>query len=230
MAKFTCISDLHGKLPDISPTDFLLIAGDICPVYDHDINFQRQWMGGMFLPWLKKQPAKYKIFVFGNHDFVGEELDIDEMNRQFNHPMLTSPHNIFCLQDSLVEIEGYKIWGTPWQLEFYQWAFNLKEHQLGLKYNLIPADTDIIVSPGPPYGFGDMVPTRRPMDDRWPGSEHVGSPSLTEKIKEIQPKLVVYGHIHSSYGKYQLENSILVNASYVDESYKPKNKPIEVEL
>lgn len=125
----------------------------------------------------------------------------------------------------------------PWQRRFFDWAFNLDEPQLAEKYAMIPADTDVIISHGPPKGYGDSVMPRVFQEEGWPKLIQVGSPSLTQKIEEIKPKLVVYGHIHQGYGSYTYYHfftegkpvSKLINASYVDETYKHTDKhPIQV--
>ena len=52
------VSDLHGQLPDIPKCDLLLIAGDVCPVTNHSLDFQEHWLDTEFRWWLKKIPAK----------------------------------------------------------------------------------------------------------------------------------------------------------------------------
>jgi Icc-related predicted phosphoesterase len=42
--------------------------------------------------------------------------------------------------------------------------------------------------------------------------------------------LVVAGHIHSGYGRYQIGETIFVNAAFVNEQYIPSHEPIVVEL
>ena len=125
------------------------------------------------------------------------------------------------LQDNRITWKGFNFWGSPWQPRFWDWAFNADEPFLKHKWSLIPDDTDILILHGPPHGYGDFSPY---------GEEHTGSPSLTKRIVEINPKLVVAGHIHSAYGIYRLGDTIIVNASHVDEQYVPKNDPIIIEL
>lgn len=211
--KITALSDLHGHLPKITDdTDLVLIGGDICihgkPLY------QLNWLRDHFKPWLES--IKAPVFgVAGNHDwpFYGKEYPaIKDGVQKLNLPWT-------YLEDSGAEFQGLKIWGTPWQREFYDWAFNLKAEELPAKWELIPQDTDILICHGPPYGFGDYVIRNQ---------EHVGCPALLKKIEEIKPKLVVFGHIHQSYGKYKIPsiNTLLANCSVVDENYKLVNKPI----
>ena len=53
---------------------------------------------------------------------VSEEPSVDEIKAELT--------NCIYLQDSLVEIYGLKIYGTPWQPEFCNWAFNLPRGQV----------------------------------------------------------------------------------------------------
>lgn len=211
--KIVAISDLHGYLPQTPECDILLVAGDFCPVSDHHLLFQQHWLDTNFRWWLKEQPAKHIVGVAGNHDLIFQE----------------KPHWIpyklpwTYLEDSGIEIKGLKIWGSPWQRVFFDWAFNLTEEELAKKWDLIPLDSNIVVLHGPVYNYGDGAPRRIRKEDeeKWPEVEHVGSPSLLERLKLVKPKLAVYGHIHGGFGKWQIDNTILANVSYVDEAYKP---------
>ena len=122
------------------------------------------------------------------------------------------------MQDSGIEWEGLKIWGTPWQPWFMDWAFNLREPELKKKWELIPADTDILVLHGPPHGLGDAV-----LEDH--GVYHTGSPSLLERIKIIEPKLAVFGHIHEGRGQWQISSTVLANVTILNERYQHVYEP-----
>lgn len=208
------ISDLHGNLPDIETCDLLLIAGDICPATDHHTDFQAWWLSTTFKWWLEKLPAKKIIGVAGNHDYIFQ-----------NKPSAVPKLPWTYLQDSATEFEGLKIWGTPWQPYFFDWAFNLYEPQLCEKWALIPNDTDIIVVHGPPYGYGDKAPRIGGK-----GYELTGSPGLLEKIKEVKPKLCVFGHIHEGRGKWELDDTILANVTILNGNYKMVHEPMVFNL
>ncbi len=93
-----------------------------------------------------------------------------------------------------------------------------------LKYELIPEDTDILITHGPPYGTMDVV-----RNFHTGKAENVGSTILagtTNTLKSL--KLHVFGHIHEGFGKSK--DGKMVNASYVNEEYLPVNKPIRIEL
>ena len=131
------------------------------------------------------------------------------------------------LQDAGVELFGIKLWGTPWQPWFHDWAFNAPRRDgeafLASKFELIPDDTDIVVCHGPPRGLGDHSGSAD-------GQPHVGSTALTETLERIQPRLMVCGHIHSGYGRYRLGPTEVINAALVDNSYRPVNGPVMVQL
>lgn len=45
--KIVATSDFHGVLPpveSIPECDVLVIAGDVCPLRDHGVEFQRSWL------------------------------------------------------------------------------------------------------------------------------------------------------------------------------------------
>ena len=206
--KICCLSDLHGYLPNVPECDLLILAGDYCP--SSKITKQFFWLKTEFADWLNKIPESTQVIgVAGNHDWIFER-----------NPDLVPKMNWTYLQDNGTEWSGLKIWGSPWQPRFWDWAFNADEDFMEKKWEMIPNDIDILILHGPPQGYGDLTIH----------GEHTGSPSLTKKIEEIKPKLVVAGHIHHSYGQYHIGETICVNASYVDESYIPKNKPIIIEL
>mgnify|MGYP002477983239 CR=1 FL=1 len=64
-------------------------------------------------------------------------------------------------------VEGLKIYGSPWQPEFYDCAFNLPRNgeQLEEKWNAIDVDTDILITHGPAYGECDWVVPRKNMEE-----------------------------------------------------------------
>jgi Icc-related predicted phosphoesterase len=94
---------------------------------------------------------------------------------------------------------------------------------LAERWALIPQDTQILVTHGPPYGILDEVPR----------GEKVGCQDLLDKVVELgqkQLKLHVFGHIHYSYGSYYMGAVQYVNAAVCNESYRPVNPPIVVEI
>ena len=117
----------------------------------------------------------------------------------------------------LIRISGLKFYGSPWQPEFCDWAFNLPYGgPLKEKWERIPDDTgerenvaaeartsyvttprvhcvnelvytDVLITHGPPHLFGDWTEF----------GGRVGCPELANEIKtRIRPKVHVFGHIH----------------------------------
>jgi predicted phosphohydrolase len=214
--RLVALSDLHGMLPETLPVcDLLLLAGDLCPVEDHHVAYQAQWLDRDFRAWLQRVPARKVIGVAGNHDFIFERA-----------PQLV-PQDLpwTYLQDSGVTFEGLKIWGTPWQPWFYNWAFNGQPDELRAIWAKIPAGTDVLVVHGPPYGYGDGVPERRSGLIR-----HTGCPHLLARIQELRPRLVVFGHIHEGRGAWQLGPTTLANVTRVDVAYQPIHPPWTFDL
>lgn len=226
MTKIVAISDTHmqHKGMNIPECDILIHAGDFCSSgtsgeYDK------------FIKWFSSQTtAKHKIFIAGNHDHW--------MQRAWE---LKVPSNVIYLRDSGIEIEGLKIYGTPWTNYFCGWAFNGLDHNpgpknnypggpgekampnedmplLASKYGLIPNDLDILISHGPPYGI---------LDENGIG-QSCGSHSLLDKIIQCKPKHVIFGHIHPSRGwsEKTKENIQFWNVCSVDEDYKVRYKNI----
>jgi len=215
MTTIVCIADLHEHLVDIPACELLLIAGDVSFAFKGDLHAKQAFLSGDFKDWLEQVPAEEIVLVAGNHDQSIEAFGL--------------PDGLRChyLQDEGIELFGLKLWGTPWQPWFYDWAFNAPrrggEFFLASKFDLVPADTDILVAHGPPRGYGDR--TVRPG-----GHVHVGSTAMTETLERVQPRLMVCGHIHPAYGSYRLGYTEIINASLVDDEYRPVNPVVQVHV
>lgn len=170
-----------------------------------------------FLKWFNELPIKNKILIAGNHDFWFEEASNTEVK-----DTLSYFDSIIYLNDSGVEIDSIKFWGSPVQPWFYDWAFNKAGETIKPHWDMIPSDTNVLVTHGPIKGFLDMT-----MD-----GESVGCSYLRDRVAELSElKLHVCGHIHSAYGMFETGNGIkLVNASLLNDSYIMVNPPIVINL
>lgn len=212
MTRLVCISDTHNLHRNIvvPDGDVLIHAGD-ATVRGTESEVED------FLRWFSRLPHQHKIFVAGNHDWLYED------NNRFAR-LLTASFNIEYLQDSSIEIKNLKIYGSPWQPRFFDWAFNLNRGaELAEKWRLIPDDTDVLITHGPPHGILDEVPR-----SIW--TENTGCEELRARVKKICPKLHVFGHIHCGYGQIESSGVKFVNASICDEEYHPTNVPVVVDL
>lgn len=214
----TAVSDLHGHYPSLEGGDLLIVAGDLTATHTID-EFQQ------FLTWFRQQKYTKKILVGGNHDtFLDEGIPLslcDQIEECCEY-----------LLDKSTEFNGLKIYGSPWTKTFpginpYCKAFTVDtDEELAEKWALIPNDVDILITHSPPNGILDGV-----MRDSGT-SEYCGSISLrNEVIQRIKSQLHIFGHIHE-WGGHQIDliATKFINCSYVNQYYKPVNKPVRVVL
>lgn len=213
--RIVCISDTHNcnEQVNVPEGDLLIHSGDatITGTTEEIRNFNR-WFAGL--------PHKNKIFVAGNHDWLFEQ-------EPGSARRLLDP-SIIYLQDSTVMIDGFHIYGSPWQPRFFDWAFNLNRgYELAEKWKLIPEDVDILITHGPPFRILDEVPRQ------W-GNENTGCEELRKRVEQIavhgRLKLHIFGHIHCGYGTLEQQGVTFVNASTCDEQYSPTQPPIVIDL
>jgi Icc-related predicted phosphoesterase len=209
----TCISDTHGDhklLPDIKG-DILIHAGDLTG-YGRlsEIKKLDKWFGTL--------DFKHIICVAGNHDTELQGLPMEIKQELFK--------NAHYLEDTSIELDGIKIYGSPFTPIFMNWAFMANEETLKNKWDRIPIDTDIVVTHGPMYGVLDFI------DNGYNPDPHVGSKSLLGRIMEISPKYHICGHIHDARGiktimnMAQTKETHCVNCSVLDDTYIMKYEPI----
>jgi predicted phosphodiesterase len=212
-----CISDTHASHHEVivPECDLLIHAGDLTA--DAGRAALRD-----FVRWFEKQPAKHKVFIAGNHDWAFEKWpDLAKLLVKEEGP------SCIYLQDSGVEIEGFKIWGSPVTPRFYDWAFNRdRGADIQRHWDLIPKDTNILITHGPPFGILDKVRER--------GRPSQGCANLADTIKTLPNlKLHCFGHLHLNYDGFECRNgTMFVNASQVNENYIIATKPkiINIEL
>lgn len=209
--KIACLSDLHGQLPKVPDCDLVLISGDIAPFLS--TADQITWLDTEFRYWLDEISPPV-VAIAGNHD---EAFQF----RSESIPKLPWHY----LQDSEITIKGLRIWGSPWSLTYGNFAFMQDEDFLNEVYSKIPEGIDIILSHTPPFGYLDYVYVTKDEEDKWFTKKHCGSHSLLQHIKRVNPKLVVFGHIHPGAGISQLDNTTLINAALVNDSIEICREP-----
>jgi len=86
---------------------------------------------------------------------------------------------------------------------------------------MIPNNTDILVTHGPPLGI---------LDQSYPHkyTDHLGCEELLEAVSRVKPKINIFGHIHGGAGYWYNDGTHFVNASVLNEAYKPNNIPVTV--
>jgi len=182
------ISDTHtyqGQLIIPEGIDLAIHSGDATNYRDPIRNESEMWA---FLEWYAALEIPNKVFVCGNHDTSVERgLVKAEQIRDLG---------ITYLFNETVEIDGYKIWGSPHTPTFGEWAFMKARNKIYQVWDSIPDDTDIIVTHGPPKGILDITNRHNNLQ------EQCGDSALLKRILAIEPTLVCYGHIHSCKGIY----------------------------
>jgi len=54
----------------------------------------------------------------------------------------------------MVEIEGIRIYGSPWTLSYHDWVFQLDGgEEIKRMWDLIPTGVDVLVTHNPPSGY-----------------------------------------------------------------------------
>jgi len=203
---FLTLSDTHGKhrlLKNLPKADAIIHAGDVS-----SSGSERSVVD--FMNWFSELDYEYKIFIAGNHDFYFERESDSYLKKMI-------PANLNYLNDSGVAINGINIWGSPITPWFYDWSFNGERGvEINKHWRLIPKNTDILITHGPPAGILDQVH----------GSRAVGCEDLLKRINSINPKVHVFGHIHEAFGSEESKYTKFINASILDEEYQIANEPI----
>ncbi|KAK3100207.1 hypothetical protein FSP39_016322 [Pinctada imbricata] len=229
-----CISDTHAQIEHrnlaIPPGDVLIHAGDIT-----NVGMPKELI--QFNDYLGTQPHRYKVVIAGNHDLTMDDdmvmhqadylrnffrVDVGAVRKSLQEMGVSKPRDLLSnctyLEDAYVIICGVKVYGSPWQPEFGGWGFNLPRGERCLeKWNMIPDDTDILITHGPPIGHGDSC-----FD-----GQKAGCVELLNTIqKRVKPKFHVFGHIHEGYGITTDDVTTYINASTCTLRYKPDHPPI----
>jgi predicted phosphohydrolase len=203
--RVVCVSDTHLRPFEVPDGDVLVHAGDMT-------------MGGSlaevqdFARVFEVLPHPHKVLIAGNHDFAF-------MRRPEEARALLG--STVYLQDDGAEVAGLRVWGSPWQPRFGDWAFNLdRGAPLREKWDRIPERLDILVTHGPPEGIGD----------RTAFGQSVGCADLRDAVLRTRPRFHVFGHIHEGYGVLRKGETTYVNASVCTLQYRPTNAPIVLEV
>jgi Icc-related predicted phosphoesterase len=207
MLRVVAIADTHGMhdQPVIPDGDILIHAGDLTPRGTlRDV--------AVFDRFLATLPHRHKIVIAGNHDLCFEA------HSQRARELLT---RATYLEDEATTVAGLHIWGSPWQPWFYDWAFNLPRGQaLREKWDLIPDQTDILITHGPPFGRLDLTMA----------GEHAGCRELWLALQRVRPMLHIFGHIHEGAGVIEEGPTTLVNASICTATYQPINHAVVIDV
>ncbi len=204
--KFVAIADTHGRhnsvsIPSQINVDVIIFSGDFCKdkTDEECINF---------LDWLEGYPAKYKILVAGNHD-IPFEVDSNKYIK------ICNKKKIIYLQDSSCKIEGIIFYGSPWtpiHKELHAFKKYAGSDEIKAIWNNIPTKTDVLITHGPPYLILDRLPN---FNDN--SFVNAGDKFLLKRVKEVSPKIHIFGHSHSDANKMMVQdNTMFINACMPD--------------
>lgn len=155
-----------------------------------------------FMNWFCDLPYPHKIFICGNHDECLYGANIDGLDG-----------NVYYLCNSGVEIDGVKFYGVP------MFMGDCITDRQSKHYANIPEDTDVLISHTPPFGIFDF-------DD----NINYGSEDLLDRIMAVQPRLHLFGHIHSQHGTTSLNGVFFSNGAIMNTDYSDFSKPNLIEL
>ncbi|MBN8468857.1 metallophosphatase domain-containing protein [Corallococcus exiguus] len=171
------------------PGDIFVHAGDMCRAGDLEELARAA-------SWIRSLPYRHKVIVAGNHDcsFADSPAEARALLGE----------DILYLQDSEATVAGLRFWGSPWQPAYNDWAFNLpRGTALASKWAAIPEGLDVLITHGPPAGFGD-------------GSSvggRSGCADLRARVLAVRPRLHLFGHIHEDGGLWREGDTCFANVT-----------------
>lgn len=184
MKKCWHISDTHTnhrmlKIPD--NIDWLIFSGDESNT-NNAINHNELLD---FLNWLEYIDVPVKIMIAGNHSFALEKRMVKKREIE--------ERGIIYLENEEVEIEGIKVFGTPYTPRYGNWNFLKDRAKMHKVWDVMSKDVDVIISHGPPKGILDLT------YDRENNLEMCGDSNIKNRLlnKEFSPKLFCFGHLHN---------------------------------
>ena len=223
--RITFLSDTHTKHRLVNSFlpggDILIHAGDFMSSGYNPSEAES------FFSWYDSiEGYETKILISGNHDRIMEN------DPSWASGVLSGYKTIEYLQDDGLTLyfdgpngdfpeDNIHIWGSPWQPEFCNWAFNLPRsgEEIKGKWNLIPNNTDILITHGPPFSKLDFVNR----------GGNVGCEELLGKVNSVKPKIHVFGHIHEGAGYVFDGTTHFFNAAVLNDRYEFRNKPITID-
>lgn len=165
-----------------------------------------------FFKWFNNLPHKHKIVIPGNHENC---FSVDSIKRY----RLDRYKNLHILINSEIIIDGIKFYGSPMcngnPNIMSNWNFYVDDENINKYWNLIPGDTDILITHIPPFGILDGG---------------YGCKFLLEKVKHIKPSLHLFGHVHECYGIYDNKHTKFINSSVLNNSHDVVNKAVIIDF
>jgi len=231
--KLVIISDTHNFHDELD-----LPVGDVL-IHCGDYSYSGQDNEVIsFLTWMQEQTKKYRLVIggHGNHE-LGPYEDREHFNelKTVFAPDVIWPH-MRVFTDPVTSLNFFF---SPYVTTINgRWAFEASSSEYQEIVKRIPDYVDILISHGPPFNILDTF-VRHSID--WDSQQNdyahtsrefkIGSKVLAERIKEIEPKLVCFGHCHENGGQtVKIGGTIYVNGAVLNENYEIANEPVIVNL
>ena len=161
--------------------------------------------------WFGRQHFERILVIGGNHDFELQKR-VETNERLFR--------NADYLQDKAIQFQGTNFYGAPWIPELSGWAFHLPADELCNRWDLIPDNTDVLITHTPPANILD----------RNSRGKACGCPNLRKRVIDLKPRVHCFGHVHASGGTIELQGTTYINASLVNSQYELVRRPQEFEI
>jgi Icc-related predicted phosphoesterase len=206
--KLVAVADTHTDYEKliVPDGDVFIQAGDIDLYTLRDAVRYNKWLGTL--------PHERKFVVGGNHDKWLAETSLHQKRDVLS--------NANYLENSSVVFNGIKFWGSPMTPTFYDWFFMADRGEpINRYWDMIPEDTDVVITHGPPKRILDAAP-------RGIGFDYVGCSDLLERLKIVKPIYHIFGHIHFSYGTETKHGTRFYNVSVMNEEYQIVNEPTQI--
>jgi predicted phosphodiesterase len=205
------------------PGDVLLHCGDFCRDGGSLEQIQK------FNEFLQMQPYAVKIVISGNHDFCFDPDSLEELKAYYELSRDYSaidPRSAlsaaYYLEDEGMAVAGYNFWGSPWVPQYSASAFSIPESSRRLidKRSMIPTETDVLMTHGPPYGILDYTLK----------GANAGCRVLREHLARVRPLVHCFGHIHERYGSRRTNDTLYINAASIAPNYRRVKEPMVFDL
>jgi Icc-related predicted phosphoesterase len=137
-----------------------------------------------FIDWYEQISIPNKIFIPGNHD--------TSIERGLVRASDFISRGIHILNHDWMDVNGIKIFGSPYTPTYGQWAFMKSRETINRVWEQIPEGMDIIAVHGPCKGILDLS------RDRQNVLEFCGDGALRKHVlNRVKPKYFLSGHIHN---------------------------------
>jgi hypothetical protein len=150
--------------------------------------------------WLGKQRCRKALYVGGNH-----EVCLDEMGAAACKGAFAG-----YVEDEMVHFDGLRIWATPLSRPYKHGGESEEGDVLGGnkafqansfgRVAAIPeSGVDVLITHGAPRGVLDTI-----------NGAPVGCPVLARKVRQLAPRLHIFGHVHCQGGAPHGDARVLV--------------------